>query len=206
MVFTKSGTPLELAESMAFNLDCLGCVCFFEYGIIRRRPYTPEGVLPGSMPMIRFYKGRRDLFRDGRVVADVAVLRSFPSQVFSDAETALLANRVEQALIENRVPFQILGGRNLGDLRRYAVLALPGCPALSDRQVAHIRQYVADGGRLCIFGPAATHDKWMRPRKEPALGALAVDRVVRAGVSGDHLAAIRQAHGRPFSLEVTGLE
>ncbi len=206
MVFTKSGTPLELAESMAFNLDCLGCVCFFEYGIVRRRPYTPEGVLPESMPMIRFYKERRDLFREGRVVADVAVLRSFPSQVFGDAATALLADRVEQALIENRVPFQIVGERNLDDLGRYAVLALPGCAALSDRQIAQIRRYVAEGGRLCAFGPAATHDEWMRPRREPGLGELPADRVVDADASADFLEAIRRACGRTFSLEVAGVD
>ena len=232
MVFCKSGTPLELAEAMAFNLDCLGCICFFEYGIIRRRPYTPEGVPPESMPMIRFYKERRDLFRDGRVVADVAVLRSFPSQAFGDAKTAVLANRVEQELIENRVPFQILGDRNLlvaapathenarigahgahmlqrktlKDLGRHAVLVLPGCPALSDEQIAQIRRYVAEGGRLCLFGPAATHDEWMRPREEPGLGELPADRVVRADGSGDYLEAIRRACGRPFTLEVAGVE
>lgn len=206
MVFCKTGTPLDLAESMAFNLDCLGCICFFEYGIIRRRPYTPEGVLPESMPLIRFYKERRDLFRDGRVVADVAVLRSFPSQVFGDAETAVLANRVEQVLIERRVPFQILGDRNLGGLGRYRVLVLPGCIALSDDQIARIRDYVTDGGRLCIFGSVATRDEWMRPRKEPGLGELPANRVVRAGANDDFLAAIRLACGRPFSLETSGVD
>jgi len=212
MVFCKTGTPLDLAESMAFNLDCLGCVCFFEYGIIRRRPYTPEGVLPESMPLIRFYKERRDLFRDGRVVADVAVLRSFPSQVFVDDATATLPNRVEQVLIEHRVPFQILGDRNLDKLARYRVLVLPGCVALSDDQIVRIRHYVADGGRLCIFGPVATHDEWMRPRKQPGLGELPADRVVLAGGHrpkvgrNDFLPAIRRACARPFSLETSGVD
>ena len=206
MVFCKAGTPLELAESMAFNLDCLGCICFFEYGIIRRRPYTPEGVMPESLPMIRFYKQRRDLFRDGRVVADVAVLRSFPSQVFGNAKRAVLANRVEQDLIEHRVPFQILGDHNLDDLTRYRVLVLPNCVALSDEQIVRIRDYVTDGGRLCIFGPVATHDEWMRPREEPGLGGLTQDRVIQAGENNNFLAAIRLVCETSFSLETTGVE
>ena len=34
MAFTYVATPLEMAESMAFNLDCLGAICQFEYGNI----------------------------------------------------------------------------------------------------------------------------------------------------------------------------
>ena len=206
MVFCKTGTPLDLAESMAFNFDCLGCICFFEYGIVRRRPYVAESVLPESMPLIRFYNKRRDLFRDGRVIADVAVLRSFPSQVFAEAESALLANRVEQQLIESRVPFQIIGERNLGNLADYRVLALAGCVALSDRQIAQIGQYVADGGRLCIIGPVATHDEWMRPREKPGLADLPAERAVRIEATGNILTAIRRTCGQPFSLETTGAE
>jgi hypothetical protein len=77
---------------------------------------------------------------------------------------------------------------------------------LSDGQIARIRRYVAEGGRLCLFGPAATHDEWMRPRTEPGLGELPADRVVRADASGDYLQAIRRACGRPFTLEVAGVE
>lgn len=206
MVFCKTGTPLDMAESMAYNLDCLGCVCFFEYGIIRRRPYTPEGVLPESIPFIRFYNQRRDLFREGRVVADVAVLRSFPSQVFGDAEAALLPNRVEQLLIEHRVPFQILGDRNLDSLQRYRVLVLPSCVALSDGQIAQIQKYVTQAGRLCVFGPVATHDEWMRPRERPGLGELPADRVTLAAEQDDLLASIRSACDHSFSLEMPGVD
>jgi len=202
MVFTYNTNPLELAEAMAFNLDCLGCICFFEYAIIRNRPWVQEGVLPESKPFIRFFNERGDLLRPAGVVADVAVLRSFPSQVFSEAKNAALTNRVEQALIENRVPFQIIGEEHLRDLSGYRALVLAGCVALSDEQIEQIRRYVGSGGRLCIIGPAATYDEWMIPRDKPALNDLPASRVVRASEKDEILAAVRRALQNKLSASV----
>jgi hypothetical protein len=78
MAFTYTTTPLEMAESMAFNRDCLGCVCWFEYGKIVAKPGSTNPTSPALGPFIRFFHTRRDLLRESRVVADVAVLRSFP--------------------------------------------------------------------------------------------------------------------------------
>ena len=58
-------------------------------------------------PYVRFFHRRRDLARDARVVADVAVLRSFPSMAFGPPESARLTGMVEDALILNRAAFQI---------------------------------------------------------------------------------------------------
>ena len=177
--FAYATTPLEMAESMAFNRDSLGCICWFEFGNIVDRPGSKEPVSPALQPFIRFFHARRDLLRGAEVVADVAVLRSFPSQVFADAKHAGLTARVEQTLIENRLPFQIIYQDQLADLKRYRTLVLAGCVALSDAHVRHIERYVESGGRLCIVGPAATHDEWMQPRDEPALGNLPAFKVVR---------------------------
>ena len=63
MVFCYTTTPLELAEAMAFNLDCLGCVCFFEYGIVRSRPWLEDGVSPDARRYIQFFHDRRGVLR-----------------------------------------------------------------------------------------------------------------------------------------------
>jgi hypothetical protein len=160
-----------------------------------------EGVSPESQRFIRFYRNRRDLFASGRVIADVAVLRSFPSQVFGDEQTALLASQVEQTLIENRVPFQIIGGTHLANLSRYRAVVLAGCGALSEEDVEHIRHYVESGGRVCSMGPLATHDRWMRPRQRPALADLPASQVVRMANVMD-LGAITRACGGDLSLQV----
>ena len=202
MAFVYTTTPLEMAESMAFNLDCLGCVCWFEYGKIVKKPGSDEPMSPELGRFIRFFHERRDLLRDAEVVADVAVLRSYASQVFSDTKYAKLTARVEQILIEEPACFQIIYDCHLGDLQRYRALVLAGCVALSDKQVEHIRQYVRSGGRVCIIGPAATHDEWMRPRERAALDDLPPLSVVRAAEQDDVVDAIVRACENEVALSV----
>jgi len=202
VAFAYATTPLEMAESMAFNRDCLGCICWFEYGRVVAKPGSKEPVSPDLAPFIRFFHARRDLLRDATVVADVAVLRSFPSQAFADRKHADVTARVEQALIDNRVPFQIIYAHHLGDLRRYRALVLAGCIALSDLHIQQIHRYVESGGRLCIVGPVATHDEWMLPRRVPALDNVAPSGAVRIAAADDVVTAVRRACRDQLSLSV----
>ena len=193
VAFAYTTTPLEMAESMAFNRDCLGCICWFEYAKLVAKPGSNEPMPKALAPFIRFFHSRRDLLRGAEAVADVAVLRSFSSQVFADSKYAGLTYRVEQALIENRVCFQIIYDDHLNDLSRYRVLILAGCVALSDGQIEQIRRYVRSGGRLCVVGPAATHDQWLLPRDRPALDDLPAADVVRIEEKDDIVGAVRRA-------------
>lgn len=202
IAFAYTTTPLEMAESMAFNRDCLGCVCWFEYGEIVVKPGSKDPVSADLAPFIRFFHTHRDLFRRAEVVADVAVLRSFPSQVFADANDAMLTYQVEQALIDNRTCFQVIYDQQLGDLRRYGVLVLAGCVALSDQHIKQIERYVKSGGRLCIVGPVATHDEWMVPRGKPALAQLPSRRAVRIAKDADVLDAIHELCEGDLTLSV----
>jgi len=202
IAFVYTTTGLEMAESMAFNCDCLGCICWFEYGKLVARPGSNETISKTLEPFIRFFNTRRDLLRKARIVADVAVLRSFPSQVFANSNYANLTYQVEQTLIENRICFQIIYDHHLSDLNRYRALILAGCIALSDRQIEQIRQYIQSGGRVCIIGPAATHDEWMLPREKPALDDLPANSVVRIGENDDILGAVSRACSNKLSLSL----
>jgi hypothetical protein len=203
VAFAYTRTPLEMAEAMAFNLDCLGCICWFEYARMTNYPGSlGKPIVAETAPYVRFFHQRRDLLRGARVVADVAVLRSFPSQVFGPAENAALTNRIEKALIENRGCFQIIYDHQLADLKRYPVLVLAGCVAMSDGQIQQIRRYVDSGGRLCVIGPVATHDQWMNPRKTPGLENLPDGSVVEIPADADVLDAIRPACGGRQSLKI----
>jgi hypothetical protein len=202
--FTYVTTPLEMAESMAFNLECLGDICWFEYGRIAAN--NPGGKDPGDPSLqafVRFFHQWRELFRDAAVVADVAVLRSFPSLAFGAANEVPVTWQVEQSLIENRVPFQIVYDGQLNDLSRYKAVVLAGCTAMSDRQVEQLHRYMQAGGRLCLVGPTATRDEWNEPRTEPALDDLPGSAVVRAEIRDDVLAAVQRACGAS-SLSVQG--
>ena len=202
IAFAYTTTPLEMAESMAFNRDCLGCICWFDYGKIVARPGSDEPMSEELLPFIRFFHARRDLLRDAEVVADAAVLRSFPSQVFADSKYAGLTSQVEQALIENRVCFQIIYDHHLADLNHYRVLVLAGCAALSDRQVEQIRRYVSLGGRICIVGQAGTYDEWLIPRERPALDDLPAAGVVRIEEDDDVVSAVSQACDNRLSVSI----
>lgn len=201
-VFSYITTPLEAAESMAFNLDCLGAICWFEYGKIVERPGVDKPMSNALAPYVRFFHDHRDLLRDADVVADVAVLRNFSSQVFGGSKYAQVTSAVEDALILDRTPFQIIYDHQLADAGRYRTLVLAGCAAMSDEQIEQVRGYVNQGGRLCVVGPLATHDRWMQPRSAPALDDLPEGRMIRVDESGDSLAAIRRACGE-FSATVS---
>jgi hypothetical protein len=202
MAFAYTTTPLEMAESMAFNLDCLGCICWFEYGDIVAKPGSPDRVHPSLDPFIRFFRTRHNLLGNAKVIADVAVLRSFPSQVFADAKHARLTHDVEQALIDNRICFQIIYNQHLDDLRRYRALVLAGCVALSDQHIRQIKQYVSSGGCVCVVGPAATYDEWMRTRTKPAFADVPDSQAVRIAEDGDIVAAVRRACDDGLTLSV----
>ena len=202
ITFAYTTAPLEMAESMAFNRDCLGCICWYEYARIVDRPYSARAMSPDLAPFVRFFHRRRDLLRQAEVVADVAVLRSFPSQVFADAKHGQATYRAEQALIDSGVPFQIVYDRHLTDLGRYRTLVLAGCTAMAENQLDAIRRYAGRGGRVCIFGPAATHDEWLKPRVRPGLDDLPAAAVVRMDENADPLSAVRQSCGGEFSLAI----
>jgi len=202
MAFAYATTPLEMAESMAFNLDCLGCICWFEYGDIVAQPGVKTPLSAGVAPFVGFFHARRDLFRGASVVADVAVLRSFPSQVFADSKYARRTCGVEQTLIDNHACFQIIYEDQLDHLTRYRALVLAGSVALSDRRLEQIRRYVQSGGRLCIIGSAATHDEWMSPRTSPAFADLPDSHVIQAPEDGDTISAIQRACGDEIALSV----
>jgi hypothetical protein len=193
IAFVYTTTGLEMAESMAFNRDCLGCICWFEYGKIVAKPGSNEPVSNTLAPFIRFFHKRRDLLRETKVVADVAVLRSFPSQVFANSNHAKLTHQVEEALIENHICFQIIYDHHLKDLKRYRALILAGCIALSDEHIEQIRQYIKSGGKVCVIGPVATHN---------ALDDLSVSSMVRIGEDDDILGAVSRACSNELSLSL----
>jgi hypothetical protein len=202
MLFSYTNTPLKLAESMAFNLDCLGAICWFEYGRIVKRPGSDEPLDANVLAYVNFFREHRYLFSNTKVVADAAVLRNFASMEFTNFKSRLLPYKVEQALIESRIPFQIIFNQHLNDLSQYKTLVLAGCSALSDRQIDQIKQYVKGGGKLCVIGPAASHDEWMFPREKPGIEEIPESAIVSISDNGDYIKAIRQACENKLSASI----
>ena len=127
-------------------------------GRIVARPGVTEPMSDQLGSYVQFFHKRRELLRKASVLADVAVVRSFPSMMFGDRKQAVLTGSVEESLILNRVPFQILYDHQYGRLPRYRAAVLAGCAALSDRQIEQIRAYVAqaDTSALSARWPRTT--------------------------------------------------
>jgi len=205
MAFSYITTPLEAGEAMAFNHpDCLGCVCWFEYADIVARPGSKAPMAPQLDRYIRFFHNRRDLLRGAQVVADAAALRSFPSQVFADPQYRETTAAVEDDLIAQHIPFQIIYDQHLSELKHWPVLVLAGCVAMSDRQIEQIASYVRAGGKLCIVGPVGTHDEWMRPRSKKVFEDLPGANLRSVNKPADAIAAVRQFCGGALSIVLDG--
>ncbi len=205
MAFSYITSPIEAAESMAFNHpDCFGCICWFEFADIVAKPGSQQPPSPLLEPFIRFFHTRRDLLRGANVVADIAILRSFPSQAFAEVRHRELTAAMEDQLIARRLAFQIIYNQQILDLRRWPMLVLAGCVSLSDAQVEAVNAYVRNGGKLCIVGEAATHDQWMRPRPRVAFTDLPAKSVVRVAKPDDVAAALETLSANTLALHVDG--
>jgi hypothetical protein len=150
--------PVAMAESLAFN-QTIG--------------FAGSGRLsPAMLRYIAFYRTNRELFTGSRDVATVAVLRSYPSITYDQASVQLATILAEQALIQSRIPFNLIFDEHLADLARYKVLVLSETECLSDTQLEAIRKFVAAGGGLVATGQAGLYDQWRRLRVTPGLKGL----------------------------------
>jgi hypothetical protein len=150
--------PVGMAESLAFNQT---------FGYAGNDPVGPK-----TLDYVKFYRNNRDLFTGARDLATVAVLRSYPSLTYNHADTQLSTILAEQALIQSRIPFDLIFDEHLASLSKYEVLVLPNTECLSDAQLSSIRKFVASGGGLVATGQAGLYDQWRRLRVEPGLKEL----------------------------------
>jgi hypothetical protein len=160
---------------------------------------------------IAFYRRYRDLFTRTQDVADVALLRSYASITYNNARAQLSAILAEQALIEARVPFDLIFDEHLGDLSKYRVIVLPDAECLSDSQLASIRRFVETGGGLIATGQSGQYDEWRRARVKAGLEGL-IDGQPRARGYEEHVGgmetsgqAVRKEVGQGRSVYLPGL-
>lgn len=157
------GGELAMAEAMAFNRQNLGMV-----GGALAGDELPEA----QRRYIHWYKDNFQYYRKIASVADIAVLHNYASMAFNhDApwESSML---VEQALIQSRIPFDIIFDDRLQDLSKYRALVLADQESLSDRELDVIRGFVNGGGGLLVIGQTATGNQERRRRRRFGLADL----------------------------------
>jgi hypothetical protein len=122
---------------------------------------------------VRFYRERfADLYRDVQNRADVAVLHGFASMAYNNDLPWQSSMLFEQALIQAKVPFDIVFDEHLRDLSKYRVLALPDQESMSEAQAAMVRAFVQRGGGLVATGQTSLFTEERRRRRNFALADL----------------------------------
>ena len=117
-------------------------------------------------PLVEFLRAYEDrYYTRTREVADVAVLRNWPSMAYSINATSVPATLMEQVLIQYKVPFDILFDEQLDKAGRYREIILAGQESVSNAQVATLLQYVRDGGTLILAGNNAEYNEWRERRR-----------------------------------------
>lgn len=154
---------LRATVHMAFGYQKPGCMPA-PLGSAAFNVFTP------SMEFFREYNDRYYTGTDN--VADVAVLRNWPSMAYSISAAYVPATLMEQVLIQHKVPFDLLFEEQIDRISKYAAVILAGQECVSDAQAALLLQYVRKGGTLIVAGNTGQFNEWRELRhKNPLLPA-----------------------------------
>jgi len=171
-LFVVTGdSTLQIGESMAFGRQCMGDI-----------GGMPGDTLPAAQQSyIKFFNENFEYFRDVQNIADVAVLYSYASMGFNNDRPAVSFYLYTQALIQAKVPFDIIFNEHLKDLSEYRALVLADQECLDDEQMDLIRQYVNQGGGLVGTEQTSVFTPWRQRRPDFGLKDLFQVRAPRGG-------------------------
>jgi hypothetical protein len=155
LLMSEAQMKLKMAEAMAYNRQCLGFV-----GELVSVHQSPES----AKRYIQFFHKNFRLFRDIESAAEVAVLHSFSTLAFNNNRPYQSTWLFEQALIQAKVPFDIIFDQHLKDLSKYRVLILADQECLSEEQLDLIRGFVNHGGGLMATEWTSLYTDWRELR------------------------------------------
>ncbi|MDE3197963.1 MAG: beta-galactosidase trimerization domain-containing protein [Acidobacteriota bacterium] len=165
-VQTSDEIRLWLADGVAHNLR--PWIVKFNARPIDRR---------WMQPVEDFYNwhfhNERYLRNEGSL-SEVAIVYSQQSAAYYGRQVEDHALGYYQALVEGRVPFDMVHDLLLDEdhVSRYRVLILPNIAALSDRQCEQLTRYVENGGSIVATYETSLCDEWGKRRNDFGLAAL----------------------------------
>jgi hypothetical protein len=124
--------------------------------------------------LYRRYARWEKYLRNERPLARVGLVYSQQTAWFRPARTEDHTLGWYQALIEARIPFEMVHDRLLDDahLSQFKTLILPAVAALSEAQCQDLRQFVARGGSVVATYETSLYDEWGEKRKDFGLADL----------------------------------
>jgi hypothetical protein len=108
----------------------------------------------------------------GTNLARVAIVASGQTTTFHGGDAEGAQYGYYHALIESRIPFEIVDDRFLDSVDKYRVLVLPNIAALSDAQCKQLVEYVHNGGRIVATHETSLYDEWGVQREDFGLSEL----------------------------------
>ena len=142
------------------------------------KPYDKRWLKPVEEMYNWHYRNERYL-RNEANLARVAVVFSQQTARFYGGEEARAKiedpiNGIYQALIESRIPFEMVHDRKLdaANINQFKTLILPNIAALSDEQCGQSEQFVQRGGRLVATHETSLYNEWGQQRKNFGLAKL----------------------------------
>ena len=128
---------------------------------------TPNGGAAFNVftPLMEFFREYNErYYTETDNVADVAIVRNWPSMAYSISAAYVPATLMEQVLIQHKVPFDLLFEEQLDGIAKYSAVILAGQECVSNAQAALLLQYVDNGGTLVVAGNTAHFDEWREER------------------------------------------
>jgi Beta-galactosidase trimerisation domain len=170
----EMGGRLEMAEAMAYNRQCLGMIgpVFSPLGPELAQEVTAYDVPEDQRNYIRFFSQNFDHYRDVDNIADVALLYSYATMGFNNDQPTVSFMLFGQALIQAKIPFDIIFDLHGEELTRYRVLVLADQECLSEEEIKRIRAFVQQGGGLVATEYTSLYTEWRLRRPEFGLKDL----------------------------------
>jgi hypothetical protein len=167
-------------------------------------PYGP-GAHNVFSPMVEFFREYNDrYYTQTQNVADVAVLRTWPSMAYSINANYIPAALMEQVLIQYKIPFDILFDEQLDGIGQYSAVILAGQDCVSDAQVRFLLDYVRKGGTLIVTSDTGQFNDWRERRRSNPLLPQRTEGAGRIVVINEIVSNIRlpaaPANPDPFAL------
>ena len=167
--YETGGDALEFATFMAFNPQKK--IEGYGYQGSPNHSRGEERCFSAEAEFFREYSAR--YFNETANVADVAVLRTWPSMAYSMVSTLVPTILVEQTLIQHKVPFDMIFDEQMDGIGRYKAVVLPGQESLSEAWVKKLTAYAQAGGTVVFTDNTADFNDWRERRRVNPLLELA---------------------------------
>jgi hypothetical protein len=184
-----NSTSLEVgfAHAAAFNRGRVTCIAMMGGShCIGMSEESEEFKIKRSF--MKWLKENWDFYQNLEDIAEIAVWREQKAMAFADPLTYATATRVEQLLIEDRIPFTITSGQWPSTIK---VLILPNLTNLGSEQCKKVVEFINHGGSVLVIGTTSLRDSWGRQYSDFNLRSILPEIVAcpTSHSSSQHIAA-----------------